>query len=67
MSDTNDDVQATVEDVDARLQSALDHANTYVSHEDVRPSAVMAFDHVEAAREALDAIDEREFTDGESE
>jgi len=55
------DVQDTVESVDELLAEALEHANTYVSHEKVRPSAVYAFDKVEEARKELDAIDERAF------
>ena len=55
------DVQETVETVDELLQSALEHANMYTSHEDVRPSALMAFDCIEEARMELDKIDEREF------
>ena len=63
---TNDDIQRTVEAVDDALQDALKHANTYTSHGDVRPSALMAFDCVADAREKLDEIDEREFnTDNE--
>lgn len=56
-------VQATVETVDELLQRALNHANTYTEHDDVRPSALLAFDAVEKARMKLDKIDEREFTD----
>ena len=56
-------VQETVETVDGLLQSALEHANTYTEHDEVRPSALMAFDAVEEARMKLDNIDEREFTD----
>jgi len=56
-----DDVQETVEAVDELLQSALKDANTYASHDEVRPSAMMAFDAVEEDRMKLDKIDEREF------
>jgi len=55
------DTQEVVEDVDEHLQKALKHANRYVKHDDVRPSAVMAFDELEKARKELDKIDEREF------
>jgi hypothetical protein len=56
-----DDTQEVVEDVDALLQEALQHANTYVQHDEIRPSAKMAFDKVEKARVKLDEIDNREF------
>lgn len=69
MSDNTDadggahsETQEVVEQVDKKLQKALKNANTYVSHDKVRPSAVTAFDLVEKAREELDKIDEREFT-----
>jgi len=55
------DTQEVVEEVDALLQEALRHANRYRSHEEQRPSAVMAFENVNEAREKLDEIDEREF------
>lgn len=54
-------VQETVEEVDELLRDALEHGNTYRKHEEVRPSAMMAFDAVEEARMALDKIDNREF------
>lgn len=54
-------IQETVERVDKKLQDALELANTYSQHEEVRPSAVMAFDKIEEAREELDKIDQREF------
>jgi hypothetical protein len=57
------ETQDVVEAVDDLLKEALEHANTYVSHEQVRPSAMMAFDKVEDARHELDKIDEREFND----
>lgn len=57
----SDDTQRVVEQVDSLLQEALEHANRYTSHEETRPSALMAFDKVNEARLALDEIDEREF------
>lgn len=57
----SEEVQEAVEQVDEHLQEALKHANTYVSHDEVRPSATMAFDEVERARKELDKIDERDF------
>jgi len=59
------DIQDTVEEVDELLQEALQHANTYASHEEARPSAIMGFDKVEEARIALDEIDNREFQTGD--
>lgn len=58
-----EDTQEVVEDVDALLQEALQHANTYVQHDEIRPSATLAFDKVEEARIKLDEIDNREFND----
>jgi ACT domain-containing protein len=58
----SDEVQEVVEEVDQHLKSALEHANTHMSHDDIRPSALMAFDEVEEARQALNKIDERDFT-----
>lgn len=60
---TDETTQNIVEDVDDALKEALEHANTYTSHDELRPSALRAFDLVEQARERLDAIDEREFND----
>lgn len=60
-SGMSDDVQATVKEVDDALQEALQHANRYVKGDKVRSSALMAFDRVEVAREALDEIDDRDF------
>ena len=57
------DVQDVVEEVDDILKEGLEHANTHMQHEEVRPSAVMAFDKIEEAREKLDEIDERDFKD----
>lgn len=57
-----DEVQDVIEQIDDELKSALELANQYTSHDEVRPSAVMAFDHVEEARLLLDEIDEREFS-----
>jgi len=59
----SEDTQDVVEEVDKHLQTALEHANTYVSHEKQRPSAVMAFDEIEKARVKLDEIDERDFNE----
>ena len=56
-----DKTQEVVEQVDDLLQEALKHANRYVKHDEIRPSATMAFDKVEEARKQLDKIDEREF------
>ena len=53
--------QEVVEEVDELLVEALDNANMYCKHDDVRPSAIRAFDAVEKARFKLDEIDEREF------
>lgn len=55
-----DEVQEVVEEVDSLLQSALEDANIYTNHNQVRPSAIRGFDKVEEARDKLDAIDERE-------
>jgi len=55
------DTQAVVEEVDSLLQSALEDAEMYTSHDEVRPSAVRAFDKVNEARIKLDEIDNREF------
>ena len=57
----SDETQETVEKIDEFLQSALKDANIYTSHDEVRPSAVRAFDKVEEARILLDEIDERDF------
>ena len=57
------ETQEVVEAVDELLQSALKEANLYTSHDEVRPSAIRAFDKVEEARIKLDEIDDREFTD----
>lgn len=57
--------QDVIEEVDDHLQDALRNANRYRSHEQVRPSAVMAFNSVQNARITLDQIDERDFTEGE--
>jgi hypothetical protein len=59
-----EEVQEIVEEVDGHLQEALRHANRYRKHDEVRPSATMAFEEVEEARMVLDEIDEREFNDG---
>ena len=59
----SDETQETVEKIDELLQSALKDANIYTSHDEVRPSAVRAFDKVEEARILLDEIDERDFND----
>lgn len=58
---TDEDVQEVVEEVDDLLQSALGYANVYTSHDEVRATAVRAFDKVEKARKKLDEIDEREW------
>ena len=55
--------QEVVESVDEKLQEALQEANRYCSHDEVRPSAIHAFDLLEEARIELDKIDKREFTD----
>ena len=61
---TNDETtQEVVETVDALLQDALESANVYMSHDEIRPSAKRAFDKVEDARLALDEIDDRRFND----
>lgn len=62
-SSYDDYQQSVIEQVDELLADALDHANTYVSHDEVRPSAVMGFDKVEKARLELNKIDERNFTE----
>lgn len=56
-----EEIQEVVEEVDEHLQKALEHATTYISHEQIRPSAAMGFDEVEEARKKLDEIDEREW------
>jgi len=61
---TPEDIQAVVEEVDQHLQSALRKAETYTDHDDVRPSALIAFDEVNEARQKLDEIDNREFNGG---
>lgn len=58
-----EEVQETVEEIDDLLQSALQDAEMYSSHDEVRPSAIRGFDKVEEARLKLDEIDEREFND----
>lgn len=58
---TDESTQDVIEDVDDALKKALEHANIYTSHDQLRPSALRAFDLVEDARERLDAIDAREF------
>ena len=55
------ETQEVVEEVDSLLQEALEHAETYHTHDEIRPSAVMAFDKVNKARLKLDEIDNREF------
>lgn len=57
------DTQEVVEEVDELLQKALKDAEMYHKHDDVRPSAIRAFDRVNDARLKLDEIDEREFND----
>lgn len=57
------DTQEVVEEVDELLQNALNNANVYCEHDEVRPSAIRAFDLIEEARLELDKIDEREFVD----
>lgn len=59
------ETQDVIEEVDALLQEALQHANRYTSHDETRPSAVMGFNKVEEARLSLDKIDKREFNDAE--
>jgi hypothetical protein len=61
---TEEDIQEVVEEVDKLLQRALKQGNRYTSHKEVRPSAIHGFDLVEEARQKLDEIDERDFTDG---
>jgi len=56
-----EETQAVIETVDELLQEALQHANTYNSHKQVRPSAIRAFDCIEEGRFELDKIDERVF------
>lgn len=60
---SDDDIQAVVETVDDLLQEALNAAEIYASHEEVRPSAIRGFDKVEEARIELDAIDKRDFNE----
>jgi len=59
----SDETQEVVEEVDALLQDALKAANRYMENDEVRPSAVMAFDKIEEARLNLDEIDERGFSE----
>jgi len=59
----SDETQEVVESVDSLLQDALKHANTTMSHGEVRPSTKMAFDKVEEARLELDRIDDLEFSE----
>ena len=61
----SDETQEVVEQVDALLQEALQHAESYHKADTVRPSAVMGFKKVDEARQALDEIDEREFVNDE--
>jgi len=60
---SDDETQQVVEEVDELLQDALKHANRYMEHDEIRPSAGMAFNKVEEARVKLDEIDEREFSE----
>ena len=60
---SDESTQEVVEEVDRLLQEALKAANTYTSHDEIRPSAVRGFDRVEEARIKLDEIDKREFKD----
>lgn len=55
------ETQEVVERVDKELRKALEHAEIYRENEKVRPSAIVAFNHVNEARKALDEIDERDF------
>jgi len=63
MTMTDEDTQEVVKTVDKHLQKALKHAERYMSHDDIRPSASMAFEQINEARLELDKIDEREFSD----
>ena len=58
--------QDVIEAVDDHLKAALKRANRYCEHDEVRPSAIMAFDEIEEARKELDKIDKRDFN-GETE
>jgi len=58
--------QDVVEQVDDHLKAALEQANRYCEHDEVRPSAIMAFNEIEQARNELDKIDKRDFN-GETE
>jgi len=59
----SNDTQEAVESVDEKLQEALIAANRYCTHDEVRPSAIQAFDLIEEARIELDKIDDRDFND----
>ena len=61
MSSEPENQQEVVESVDEKLQNALKAANRYCEHDEVRPSAIQAFDLIEDARVELDKIDKREF------
>lgn len=57
-----------VEEANDLLVDAMDHANRYTSHEEVRPSAVLALRRAETAHATLSRVDPtREITDEEGE
>jgi len=59
----SDNTQEVVESVDEKLRKALIEATKYCTHDEVRPSAIQAFDLIEEARIELDKIDDRSFKD----
>lgn len=52
----NEDIDTVIEAND-KLAEALNHANTHMKADEIRPSAMMAFDAVQEAHLKLNEID----------
>jgi hypothetical protein len=63
---SREELLEAIEEADDLLVEVLGHANTYVSHEKVRPSATLGFDKAEEAQSVLAEADPtRTFEDDE--
>jgi len=52
------DMQSAIEEANDHIADALDHANTYTKSDEVRPSALQAFDKAEVAHRYLTPFDQ---------
>lgn len=64
---TRAELLEAIEEADDLLADVISHANTYVSHEKIRPSAKMGFDKADEAQSMLSEVDPTRITEEDSE